>query len=132
MHKSQYKDFFSSVTIDQSKPVEKLSAMECFKLKLWGNMNDEQWDSMKRGMKLFRQDILYSSKRIRDLVGVDEQNKIRDSLQMSELLGSPGSACVNLRKTLVWLTLMLNPGTVTAESIWKLMIDGRPKGLFID
>ena len=58
--------------------------------------------------------------------------KERESLQMSELPGNPGSVCVNLRKTLVWLVLMLNPGTITAESIWKLMIDGRPKGLFVD
>lgn len=138
-NKYQYQQYFINYANQQSqvspsqpsssKP-QKLSAQECMKLQLWADISDEQWDSMKRGLRLCDKDCLYSAKQIRNLVGKNEQVAIQQELDVHELSTSPGGVYVNIKKTLVWLLLTLSPSgaSIPENSLWKIMIDGRPKG----
>jgi hypothetical protein len=126
-HQNDFVEFFSqaqklqqtSATLPQTKsaqphqkPCEEhlqispLSYEECFKLMLWSEMGDEQWDAMKQGLAHFGHDILYCSKTIRDNIKMDEQQKIQKELGIHELSTSPGGVCTSVKQTILWLLLL--------------------------
>lgn len=114
--------------ISKISPVkDSITLEDCYRLQLWSGMSDEMWDIMKKSLKFLERDILFCSKSIKN-ISKEEKDKIKKEIGVEELPNTKGGAFVNLKKTLIFLIILLADGKIPNKSTWKLMLDGRPKG----
>lgn len=108
---------------------EKLSLEECFYLKLWANMSNNDWNELRAALLEFGVKGLYTAKHIHNQIGKQIKQDIIDQLNVQELPNTSGGAFVSLRKAIVWILVLFCPNFKQLDSSWwKLMLDGRPKG----
>ena len=125
-------DFFTRYGTKEkdTEVVKKFSIEDCYKIKLWCDMSDSQFDELRNALAHFGQKgIFYCSAHIRNKHGKKTEKKLEDAIGMKSI---PGGGCVtSIKKVIVFLIALLNPDVLYKESsTWKLMIDGRPKGKF--
>lgn len=110
----------------------KLTAQQCYFLKLWANMSNTDWDELRAGLREYGLNDLYCSKHIHRTIGKETKQNIINELGVNELPDTNGGAFVSIRKAILYILLLFCPNyNEKTSSWWKLMLDGRPKGNFL-
>lgn len=105
--------------------LEKLSKEECYDIQLRSGTSNEQWDIIKQSLADRGYPILYSSRSFNNIKQT-ERADMTTTLESSPMDGVDSGVSLNLEKVIRWLLTFFNHSQ-KKSSVWKLMIDGRPK-----
>ena len=106
----------------------KYSVEDCYKIKLWTNMSDSQFDDLREALSHFgKNDLFYCSDHIRKSFSKGYEEKVAASVECKNLKN--GGCIASIKKAIVFISSVLEVNIFEHNSsTWKLMIDGRPKG----